>query len=176
MIAAQWGVIAAGGVAYQNVEAEHRGQNKRLLVVGAEIARLGEAPHVIEGRPILRSRYEAVADRSAGFLIGEQIRLGRNAFTIVGLTEKLVGSGGDPVIFVTLRDAQKLQFDLTPGAARREAARPVVGTGGNDTVNAILVRLAPEADAKQFAENVTPWEHSPRSLNSNRRMCSRSRS
>ena len=159
MIAAQWGVVAAGGVAFQNVEAQHRGQNKRLLVVGAEVARPGGAPHVIEGRPILRSRYEAVADRSAGFVIGEQVKLGRDGFTIVGLTEKLVGSGGDPVVFVTLRDAQKLQFDLTPAAARRETARAVIASGGNDTVNAVLVRLAPYANAKQFAQNITRWKH-----------------
>jgi len=158
-IAAQWGVIAAGGVAYQNVEAQHRGEIKRLLVVGAEIARPGEALHTVEGRPILRSRYEAVADRGAGFALGEQVRLGRDSFTIVGLTENLVASGGDPVVFITLRDAQKLQFDLTPAAARREAARsPGVGAG-TDTMNAVLVRLAPAVDAKQFARDVARWKH-----------------
>ena len=122
-IAAQWGVAAAGGVSYQNVEAQHRGQTKRLLVVGAQIARPGEARLVDEGRPIIRSRYEAVADRGAGLALGEQIKLGRDTFTVVGLTSNLVASGGDPVIFITLRDAQKLQFDLTPAAARREAVR-----------------------------------------------------
>ena len=69
-IAAQWGVAAAGSVSYQNLEVNHRGQIKRVLVVGAEIGRLGEAPAIIEGRAILRSRYEAVADRSAGFAPG----------------------------------------------------------------------------------------------------------
>ena len=44
IIAAQWGVAAAGGVSYQNVETQHRGRTKRLLVVGAEIGRPGEAP------------------------------------------------------------------------------------------------------------------------------------
>ena len=65
-VAAQWGVAAAGSVSYQNVEAQHRGATKRLLVVGAQIGRPGEAPPVVEGRPILRSRYEAVADRERG--------------------------------------------------------------------------------------------------------------
>jgi putative ABC transport system permease protein len=75
-IAAQWGVAAAGGVSYQNIEALHRGQTKRLMVVGAQIARPGEAPFVVEGRPICFSRYEAVADRGAGLALAEQIRLG----------------------------------------------------------------------------------------------------
>jgi putative ABC transport system permease protein len=158
-IAVQWGVAAAGAVAYQNMEARHRGETKRLLVVGAEIARPGEAPTVAEGRPVLRSRYEAVADRKAGFQIGEQVQLGRDKFTVVGLTENLVASGGDPAIFITLRDAQKLQFDLTPAAARREAARNSAGTGTTDTVNAVLVRLLPGVDANRFVADIARWKH-----------------
>ena len=158
-VAAQWGVAAAGGVSYQNVEAQHRGRTLRLLVVGAQIARPGEAPHVVEGRPILRSRYEAVADRGTGLALGEQIKLGRDTFTVVGLTRNLVASGGDPVIFITLRDAQKLQFDLTPAAARRESARSPGATGTIDTVNAIVVKLLPGVDAKQFAQDIARWKH-----------------
>jgi putative ABC transport system permease protein len=158
-IAAQWGVVAAGGVSYQNVEAQHRGQTKRLLVVGAQIARPGEARLVDEGRPIIRSRYEAVVDRGAGLVLGEQIKLGRDTFTVVGLTSNLVASGGDPVIFITLRDAQKLQFDLTPAAARRESVRSPGTAGTTDTVNAILVRLMPGVDAKRFAQDIARWKH-----------------
>jgi putative ABC transport system permease protein len=142
-VASQWGVAAAGAVAYQNIEAQHRGESKRLLVVGAEIARPGEAPPVVEGRPILRSRYEAVADRRAGLALGERITMGRDTFTVVGMTENLVASGGDPVVFITLRDAQKLQFDLTPAAARRELARALGAVATTDMVNAVLVRLLP---------------------------------
>jgi putative ABC transport system permease protein len=157
-VAAQWGVAAAGGVSYQNVEAQHRGGTLRLLVVGAQIARPGEAT-VVEGRPILRSRYEAVADRAAELALGEQIKLGRDTFTVVGLTRNLVASGGDPVIFITLRDAQRLQFDLTPAAARREAARTPGSAGSINTVNAVLVRLLPGVDAKQFAQDIARWKH-----------------
>jgi putative ABC transport system permease protein len=159
MIASQWGVAAAGAVAYQNIEVRHRDEIKRLLLVGAEIGRPGQAPPLVEGRPILRSRYEAVVDRRAGLALGEQIKLGRDTFTIVGLTENLVGSGGDPVIFVTLRDAQKLQFTVEPTAARRELARAPNATATSDTVNAILVQLLPGVDPKQFAADVARWKH-----------------
>ncbi len=158
-IAAQWGVAAAGAVSYQNIDAQHRGQTKRLMVVGAQIARPGEAPAVVEGRPILRSRYEAVADRGAGLALGEQIRLGRDIFTVVGLTSGLVASGGDPVMFISLRDAQKLQFDLEPAAARRESVRSAGAIGTTDTVNAILVRLLPGVDANRFAQDIVRWKH-----------------
>lgn len=158
-IAAQWGVEEAGAVAYQNVEAKYRGRSQRLLVVGAEIGRLGEARGLVAGRPIVRGRSEAIVDRRAGIPLGEQVTIGRDTFTIVGLTDNLVGSGGDPVLFVTLRDAQRLQFLLEPAAARREAARTAGGVGSTDTVNAVLVRLLPGVDAKQFAESVARWKH-----------------
>jgi putative ABC transport system permease protein len=158
-IAAQWGVAAAGSVAYQNVETEHRGETKRLLVVGAEIGRPGEAARIVEGRPILRNRNEAVADRKAGMALGDRVRLGRDTFTIVGLTQDMVASSGDPVVFVTLRDAQRLQFMLEPAAARQEAARRPDAVGSTDTVNAVLVRLLPGIDAEQFARTVARWRH-----------------
>jgi putative ABC transport system permease protein len=158
-IAAQWGVASAGAVAYQSVEAQHRGTIRRLFVVGAEIGRPGEAPSLVAGRPILRSRFEALADRTAGFALGERVRLGRDTFTVVGHTERLVASGGDPVVFISLRDAQKLQFDLTPAAARREAARNPAAVGSTDSINAVLVRLLPGIDAQQFADRIARWKH-----------------
>jgi putative ABC transport system permease protein len=119
---------------------------------------LGEASGLAEGRPILRSRYEAIADRRPGLALGEQITLARHVFTVVGLTENMTASGGDPVVFVILRDAQKLQFDLTPAAARREAARNPGAAGSTNTVNAVLVRLLPGVDPKEFARRIERWK------------------
>ena len=159
IIAAQWGVAAAGAVAYQNAELQHRGTSRRLMVVGSEIGRLGGPPQIVEGRPITRNRYEAIADIGAGLSIGEQIKLGRDTFTIVGLTKNLVASGGDPVLFMTLRDAQKLQFDLTPAASRRELARNLGAVGSIDTANAVLVQLLPGITPAQFAAEAIRWKH-----------------
>jgi putative ABC transport system permease protein len=159
IISTQWGVAAAGSVAYQNVEVHHRGATRRLMVVGSEIGRIGGPAEIVAGVPITRSRYEAVADIAAGFELGEQVKLGRNLFTVVGHTRNAVASGGDPVIFITLRDAQKLQFDLTPAAARRESARNPEASGGINTVNAVLVQLLPGLSRSQFAELVSRWKH-----------------
>jgi putative ABC transport system permease protein len=62
-------------------------------------------------------------------------------------------------VFITLRDAQKLQFDLTPAAARRELARTANAPGSTDTVNAVLVRLNAGVNPQQFADNVIRWKH-----------------
>ncbi|HEY7382254.1 MAG TPA: ABC transporter permease [Beijerinckiaceae bacterium] len=158
-IAAMWGVKAAGSVAYQTVEGTVGGRKVRLQVVGSEFDRPGAPPPVVDGRAISHSRYEALADRRSGIPLGERIALGRDEFMIVGLTENVVASGGDPVVFVTLRDAQKLQFELAPPAARRETARRG-GTGSEtDTVNAVLVRLQDGVAPQTFASEVVRWKH-----------------
>ncbi|MCS3725326.1 ABC transporter permease [Bradyrhizobium betae] len=152
------GVAAAGSVTYQTVEAEHMGGKLRLYVIGYEPTRPGGPPEVVEGREIGRAHYEIVADRSTGLALGDRIRLGRNVFTVVGLTRQQVNSGGDPVVYVTLLDAQKLQFDLAPPAARVQLAR---GTSGlnRDTVNAVIARLDANASPDAVAQAVHRWKH-----------------
>jgi putative ABC transport system permease protein len=77
---------------------------------------------------------------------------------VVGLTRYQVNSGGDPAVYITLPDAQRLQFDLAPPAARVQLAR---GTSGSsrDTVNAVVARLHPNASAEAVAETVRRWKH-----------------
>ncbi len=157
-VASLWGVEAAGSVLFQNIEIAHRGATRRLMLVGWEPGRPGGPPALSEGRPITRSRYEAIADRRAGLSVGEQVIMGRNTFTIVGLIENLVASGGDPVIFTTLRDAQRLQFELEPNAARREQARNAAAQQNVDSVNAVLVRLKPGMSPGAFAQDVQRWK------------------
>jgi len=151
-------VTAAGSITYQTVETEHRGDKLRLYVIGYELTRPGGPPAIAEGREIARSHYEMVADQSTGLTLGDRIRLGRHVFTIVGLTRHQVNSGGDPAVYITLPDAQKLQFDLAPPAARVQLAR---GTGGSslDTVNAVVARLDANASPEAVAETVRRWKH-----------------
>jgi putative ABC transport system permease protein len=157
-IARLGGVTEAGSVTYQSVEATHAGRKLRLYLIGYDLGRPGGPPPVAEGRAIARTRFELVADRGAGLQVGERLRLGRDTFEVVGLTESQVSSGGDPVAFVTLRDSQKLQFDLAPPAARRELARGA-GPGSSDIVNAVIARVSPNAPVEAVAEQVRRWKH-----------------
>jgi putative ABC transport system permease protein len=152
------GVLAAGSVTYQSIDVAHRDRRIRLYLIGYEPGRLG-APHEIAiGRNISRSRFELVSDVSAGLRLGEKIRLGRDTFTVVGLTKGMVSSGGDPVAFVSLRDSQKLQFDLAPPAVRRELARGAT-ISGTDIVNAVVVRLSPNVSPDAVAVDIRRWKH-----------------
>jgi putative ABC transport system permease protein len=157
-IARVGGVAVAGSITYQTVETEHMARKLRLYVIGYELGRLGGPPRLVAGHGIARSHYELVADRSTGLALGDRIPLGRNVFTVVGLTEQQVNSGGDPAVYITLLDAQKLQFDLAPPAARQQLARGTAGTS-QDTVNAVVARLLPNVTPDSVAEVVRRWKH-----------------
>lgn len=157
-IARLQGVSAAGSVTYQSVETRHGGEKLRLYVVGYEPGRPGGPARITVGRPIGRSHYEMVADRRTGLSPGSRVELGRDTFTVVGLTDDQVSTGGDPVIYITLKDSQQLQFELTPPAARREIARGI-GPGNTDTINAVIARVSPNVSPESVAEAARRWKH-----------------
>lgn len=170
------GVVAAGGVTFQTVEARHAGaaggptatdgdpwrprvgRVLRLQVVGHELDRPGGPPAIVAGRPIARGRGEMVADRGSGLLPGAMVEMGGERFRVVGLTERTVSTGGDPLAWITLRDAQDLQFRLAPPAARRALAAGAEGAL-QDTVNAVVARLSPHARIADVALEARRWKH-----------------
>jgi putative ABC transport system permease protein len=157
MIARLEGVVAAGAITYQPVETTLGERRLRLNVVGYEFDRPGQPPPLVAGRPITRSHYELIADRRARIALGTAIWLGRNVFTVVGLTDGQVDSGGNPVVFMALADAQRLQFELEGDAARAQAARGLAQ--GAPTVNAVIARLASGTSAEGVAAVVRRWKH-----------------
>lgn len=157
-IARLQGVSAAGSVTYQSVETLRRGEKLRLYVSGYELGRPGGPDRIAAGRPIGRSHYEMIADKRSGLSLGDRVVLGRNTFTVVGLTDGQVSSGGDPVVYITLLDSQELQFELAPPAARREAARGN-GPGNTDTINAVIARVLPNTTPQSVADDAQRWKH-----------------
>jgi len=153
-----YGVAVAGSVTYQTVEAEFQQRKLRVYVIGYELDRLGGPRVIVEGRAIAQSHYELIADKRSGLELGDRIKLGRNTFTVVGLTTGHVASGGDPVVFLTLLDSQKLQFDLAPPAARIELARGV-DVQSQDTVNAVIARVKNNSSPEAVAEATRRWKH-----------------
>jgi putative ABC transport system permease protein len=80
------------------------------MVVGMESGQPGEPSHLVAGRYLTRSHYEAIADVKTGFSIGDRIGIRRHEYTVVGLTQRMVSSGGDPMVFIAIKDAQDAQF------------------------------------------------------------------
>lgn len=158
MIASQGDVVEAGSITYQSIETIRNGRKLRLYVVGFEPGRIGGPKELLEGRHIARGHYELIADRRSGIALGERIRLGRNTFRVVGLTGDQVSSGGDPVIYITLKDSQTLQFEPEPAVARRNAAagRPAAD---QDIVNSVIARINPGISPGIAAEGMRRWKH-----------------
>ena len=152
------GVAEAGAVNYQNLEAPHAGRTLRLYVVGYEPGRPGGPQAIAEGRGIGAGHFELVADRKTGLLPGETIRLGRNRFTVVGLVEGAMNSGGDPAVYVTLADAMALQTELDPAAQRVQTARGAVSVK-SASVATIIARMSPGADVDLLTATVRQWKH-----------------
>lgn len=157
-IARLQGVSEAGSITYQSIETSYESKKLRLYVVGYEPGRPGGPNRIITGRTIGRSHYEMVADKRTGLQPGDRVALGRDTFTVVGLTDGQVSSGGDPVTYITLKDSQQLQFELAPPAARREIARGN-DPGNTDTINAVVARILPNAKAESVVEAVQRWKH-----------------
>jgi putative ABC transport system permease protein len=150
----------AGSVTYQSVQTELNGKPLRVFIVGFEPGRPGGPRKLLAGRDIVRSHYEMIVDRSTGLTLGQEVPLGTRGhkFTVVGLMREEVTSSGDPVAYITLRDAQTLQFELAPPSQRREAAR-----GGaqetNDQINAVIAKVSPYVPVSQVAGALKRWKH-----------------
>ena len=158
-------------------QAEAGEEDVRAMVVGFEPGQPGEPAYLVAGRQLTRSHYEAVADVRTGFRLGERIHIRRHDYTVVGLTRRMVSSGGDPMVFIPLKDAQEAQFlkdnDSIVNERTRTAANPGLNRPGvpglleavqaaqasNRNVNAILVQVQPGADAEAVAAPVRRWKH-----------------
>lgn len=154
------GVAAAGAITFQTVQTVVHGRPVRLLLQGYEIGRPGGPSHLIAGHGLTESHYQMVADDSSGLHLGEQVPLGpyRDLYTVVGLTHGMVSSSGDAVAWLTLLDAEALQFDVPPPLQRREAASGRTPMTTTD-INAVLVRVTPYASPAAVATEIDRWKH-----------------
>ncbi len=172
------GVARAANITYLTMQVLRQGQpDVRAMVVGILPDSPGEPGYLVAGRQITRNHYEAVADVATKFKIGERIQIRRNEYTVVGLTRRMVSSGGDPMVFIPLRDAQEAQFlkdnDAIVGQRQRTAANPALNRPGvpglldavivsqnhNPYVNAVLVQIKPGFSPEEVAAPIQRWKH-----------------
>jgi putative ABC transport system permease protein len=105
------GVAQAANVTYLTMQVQRpSGDEARTMVVGVEPGKPGAPGYLVAGRQLTRDHYEAMADVKTGLSLGDAVRVRRHSYTVVGLTQRMVSSGGDPMLFVPLKDAQEAQF------------------------------------------------------------------
>ncbi|MEO9101754.1 MAG: ABC transporter permease [Burkholderiaceae bacterium] len=177
------GVARAANITYLTMQVRLLGdggaRDVRAMIVGTSPdgpGYPGQPGYLVAGRHITRGHYEAVADVATGFALGDRIRIRRNDYEVVGLTRRMVSSGGDPMVFIPLKDAQEAQFLKDNDAIVRQRARtaqnPALNRPGvpglldaviasqstNAFVNAVLVQVEVGADPEQVAEPIRRWK------------------
>ena len=172
------GVARAANVTYLTMQVQGgRGDDTRAMVVGIESGLPGEPGYLVAGRHLTRGHYEAVADVKTGFVLGERIRIRRHEYSVVGLTRRMVSSGGDPMVFIPLKDAQEAQFLKDNDAILNERARTAANPAFNrpaapglldavqalqtssHSVNAVLVQREEGYTPEQVAAPIRRWKH-----------------
>lgn len=177
------GVATAREFVFHTIQRQYDGKPLRMSVLGLSWPLdKGEWLPLIAGRPLRQNHYEIVADRTLGLRLHERIKLGKETYTVVGITGGMVSSGGDGMAFATVWDAQAIQFDTAGEAVRLErAARERRGQSSEvflkqpvlaeqlsrpagelpalaaPELTAVVVRVAPGADAAQVAKILSSW-------------------
>ncbi|MDP1783809.1 MAG: ABC transporter permease [Sulfuricurvum sp.] len=152
------GVKEVRPLTFQSLQIHHNDKPIRVYALGYE-ALSGFKPFtLVQGREIEIRDREIIVDTQTGFKLADAIRLGRNTYTVVGLTHKAVSSGGDPMIYLNLHEAQELQFLFSNEQIRNDQARGVQSVA-TTTVNAFALTLKPGFDPHAAAGEIHRWKH-----------------
>lgn len=177
-VAATPGVARASPFIAYAAQREVAGAGQQFTIVGYDVfGGLGGPGRLIAGRALEAPHREAVADARLGVGLHDTFRLGAHDYTVVGLTRGAVDAAGNPLIYLSLPDAQEVLYQqdshalvaaraatgkrleragYTPGEAAR--VLPLLA-GATDTVNAVLVRLHPGADPQVTRAHLERWLH-----------------
>ena len=177
-VAATPGVEKASPFISYSVQRQFGGREQQFTIIGYDVfGGLGKPGRIVAGRPIERAHYEMVADGKLGLSLGQTVRLGIHDYTVVGLTRDAVDSGGNPLVYLSLPDAQEVLYQQDNrmleaqrsrdrqrlaaagyGPAEIERLLPLL-SGGGTTISAVLVALRPGADPQAVARHIEQWRY-----------------
>ena len=175
-VAAVPGVEKASPFIVYAVERLIKRKSRRFTIIGYDVfSGLGGPQAIYAGRGIWQAHYEMVAHEKLGVALGEKVSLGLHTYTVVGLTKEAVAPDSEPLIYLSLPDAQEVLFQrdneeirnqrirllhsLTQRGLLQEQAEKLLPDVEPDThlVNAILVKLAAGANSTEVARHIEKW-------------------
>ena len=177
------GVASSNDFVSHTIQREQAARPLRMTVQGLSWPQdKGAWLPLIAGRRLEQAHFEMIADKSLGLPLGHRIVLGKDTYTIVGLTRNMASTAGDSMVFVTLADSQAIQYDQSGEAVRMErearkarasdfdpgrvqpeilnrAAGPSSGIPalGPPPVSAVLVKVTRGADPAKVAATIASW-------------------
>lgn len=175
------GVSESSPLSFQTIQIERQEKLFRFLLIGYDLSGFGGPSAIIAGRNIRQKHYELVVSKGMKMEIGEKIHLGLHDYTVVGITGKVASSSGDPAAYVSLADAQDIQFkkdndairndreriganlagiqSLSPAQARYLKQNIANITESTHTVNTVVARLAPGTNLQEVQDRIRRWNH-----------------
>ena len=177
-VAATPGVARASPFIAYAAQRELAGASQQFTIVGYDVfGGLGGPGRLTAGRAIEAPHWEAVADSRLGLQLNEEFSLGSHRYTVVGLTRGAVDPAGNPLIYLSLPDAQEVLYQQDShalvaaraanakrlehaGYSSAEAAKllPLLA-GSTATVNAVLVQVSGGTDVDAVRAHIERWLH-----------------
>lgn len=155
------GVEKSEAMTFQNIQLPHSKKPVRVVAVGYDIygaINPINPNRLIEGRELKTNHYEIVVTDKTGFELGETIELGRNFYTVVGITHNTVSNSGDPLVYISLKDAQELQFLYSNKEIQNNIARGVQSSE-SFLVNTIVATVKKGYAIDDVAKDISKWQH-----------------
>ncbi|OHD98079.1 MAG: ABC transporter permease, partial [Sulfurimonas sp. RIFCSPLOWO2_02_FULL_36_28] len=155
------GIDKSEAITFQNIQLPHSEKPVRVVAVGYDIygsINPVNPKRLIAGRDLKTDHYEIVVTDKTGFKLSDKIKLGRNFYTVVGITHSTVSSGGDPLVYISLKDAQELQFLYSNKEIQNNEARGVKNSESH-MVNAIIATVKNGFDVDEVANDIRKWQH-----------------
>ena len=98
------GVESARNFVQHTIQRTNRGQRLRITVVGLDWPiDNGYGIPLVAGRRLTQGHYEMIVDQSLGLELGRKIKIGKDYYSVVGITANMISSGGDGIVFLRFR-------------------------------------------------------------------------
>ena len=155
------GIKEAEALTFQNIQLPSKSKPTRVVAVGFDPNGSFDPinpERIVSGRALQRNHYEIVISDNVGFDLHDKILLGRDEYTVVGVTHASVSSGGDPLVYISLKDAQELQFLYTNNRIRNDRQRGIKNNDGH-MVNAIVARVKDGYSVDNVAKELIRFKH-----------------
>jgi putative ABC transport system permease protein len=148
-------------ITFQNLQIPYANKKLTVFAIGYDI--YGDInpinpKRLIAGRTLKSDHYEIVVSDKTNYKLGDTMQLGRDIYTVVGITHGTVASGGDPLVYISLKDAQILQFTYTNKRIQTDRARGIINKDAH-LVNAIIATLKPTYKVDTTAAEIRTWLH-----------------
>jgi len=160
-ISYQEGIKAADAITFQTFQMKNDYGDFKVMLVGYDpFSKIDviDRDKLIAGRVIQKQHYEIVVSKKTNYKLGEYIKMGRDSFKVVGITDDTVSNSGDYLIFTSLKDAEILQFTYSNERIRSDENRGIKG-GNPHLVNAIIAKTKSGYDPQIVAKNIEYTTH-----------------